>query len=464
MISGGLKLFGLQEVGPLALREIAARSEDTSDFLRALAALKEVSIGVSESAFAEALQVFAKQKRQDHFDFIVKSDMHPDSYEDVELQKKLYASFLASNRSVESEATLTILTMLGENLEGETWNHVLQHHCKRSSWHKVYETAREMLDKRLPFSDDSLDLLHRKCLRPRAPGKRPLAIQPIVPRGIDDLKSMSNVFRSIMRSGQELEPTRWREIIRRYCICGQMRGLENLTLWLAAWYAPKGRSITRPKLADLRQGYKAFIPDKMDLPIAVSSSHPSHPLQQLFDARTQIAIVMAGFKSAAPTRDNESSLSSSERNATHYRLNLTRSWARGVLLLKRLKELGVLVHTPLVRKAVVLELWKLYGPATSKVKRNRLAKEFNNITLAQMVAHLEHVWAGTEYGTLFQLPSHLLASDTASSKEELYVAVFGEHRRISLQSKGKYDIASVATGAPRVIRQWDIDTQYEEEL
>ncbi|KAJ9624874.1 hypothetical protein H2203_004824 [Taxawa tesnikishii (nom. ined.)] len=433
-VVNGLQLFGLEEIGPLALREIAARSQTVLEFNAAIRALKAALIKIPKSTFTQALLKFASEKQQQYFDFLVTSDQHPQSYEDQSLQKKLLASHLEAGDMAKAHATFAILTLSKKDPQEDMWNLLLQTYCKNSSWWHVLQIVHDMQLQRIPISSYSLDVLHRYCLRTRRPGKRPVTKAPGF-ENFDDMNFVRNVFITVLRSGQDLEPTRWRELMKRYGMTGRLSGLEQLSFWLALWYGKHTRVKYRSLLSGRHKDIDDFQPSNTDAPGWLPPQDVSHPLRQIFHPALQRAMISWGFKSTLlgfdRERESDLSMAISTRNA-RVRAPFVRyqSWARGVILLQKLKELGVQVPTSLVRKEIVLELWKLYGPLVSRRKSTRLLKTTNDMSLTDRVRHVQNLWGER----LFDLPPEALEGDR-TSETKLYNIVFGQRRHRTFKQR-----------------------------
>lgn len=413
LVVTGLRMLGLETLGSLALREIAARAQGPSDYLNTIRSLEAAGVGLVDSTFSRALKRFAEEDNKDYFSAVVHSDQHPDTYENAKLQRQLYSSFLAQGKLLEAHTTLAILTMSQSHPDQWMWNFLLQTYCKNSDRRHVMQTLQEMRRHGIPVSEFSLQVVFHTSLGPRKRSHSPVATRTQQ----DDVDFVANVFLTTLRSGQDVNPSRWREILRRYGMTHRLGSVERLCLWLAAWYSPLLRESSTSVLRS---------PDQVSSRVTdqIPQSHQAHvgelsrPLATIFSEPLLRAIIAWGFIAAVPAINHDRKLNIPCSTPTSERNDPPERWARGIVLIRQLREYGVNISHSKIRKEVTLRLWMLFGTGRSASRRNRLARSVNEHSLHHYVKHIEQVWGGD----FFQQQQGWL--DDVVTENELYRVLF----------------------------------------
>ncbi|KAJ9659086.1 hypothetical protein H2201_007488 [Coniosporium apollinis] len=427
-VISGLRMFGVEALGPLALRELAARVDNPYVIVRKIEHLKQAGISIGQTVFSRAVYKFAQEGRADMLSDLLATDQHPDVLEDRAKQKELLSAYLAAEDWQQVHRTLAILTIFHADPQTESWNILLRSYSRLQELAKLNSILEDMRINRIQITEQSLNSLHHHTLRLRSRSKRPITKWV---HSFDDLRLMTNIWRSVLESGGQLPPWRWREILRRFGMTGRLSELRSLMLWLAAWYSPATAAAMRSKYARTA----ALPPAGAEKPSSSASdftshpvfpidasllptSHPNHPLRQIFRPVLQSAIVEWGFKTLAlqPPAGTKSAKSSTPAPAHH--------WYFGLRSLQLLRERGVHVDPSTVRKAVQLRLWILYGPGRSNRLANRVARQRNPYTLEQFVGFVNEFWGGEE--RLLNVPEELLEGPVRGERRlELFVCLFG---------------------------------------
>lgn len=89
-----LSAFGVESLGPLALRQIGLRSSKTSDFVQSIKALTGLGIKVDDCNYSQLLLKIAANENENMFHSLLATDQHPDVFEDKPLQLKLLAQYI----------------------------------------------------------------------------------------------------------------------------------------------------------------------------------------------------------------------------------------------------------------------------------------------------------------------------------------------------------------------------------
>lgn len=423
LVINGLRILGLESLGSLALKEIAARSRSTSEYLASMHSLQDAGISIVESAFSRALHKFATENNTDFFNLIARGDQHPDSYDDPHLQKTLFGSFLASGQLLEAHTTLAILTMTHDHPEQSMWNLLLQAHTSRSDRQQSMQVLHHMWLHKITISQSSLRSMFHRFLAPRQTAKRPYAAKDTP----YDLDIVANIFLRTLRSGQYVDPALWKEILRRYGMTDRLVALTRLCLWLANMYSTRVSDTARNAL---------LLNDALRIKhIEAPSTNALPPLAQLFPESFLRALIAWGFKSAAFDHRHERMLRIPPVSSTMLPVTTNlkvqpERWARGIALVRKLLDYGVVVSKRRLRREVELRLWILFGPGRSASRSNRVQRYNNVLPLQHYIEHVEQVWGG---GFFNLAPKY--SAEVHTNQTNAFIAAFG--RRKSVLSKAK---------------------------
>lgn len=368
-IISGLRFLGVDNIGPLALRELVLREGPSPRICRQrIDQLKNVGISLGDSTFCMLVNSLASRGERQLLEDVVKCDMHTDAFEDEELQEALLMSYRLSGDHRQADRTLAILTARSslDNKAIVYWNVLLRSALKRQDKTNTYQILEKIQDLHIPISAKTSNYVGKYLLSERRTGRRPT--------NIEDLPAVIAICQRILRTGGVLPPSTWKEILRRLGMMGHLIEFEKLALWLADWYSnPTERALQ----------LSLFSQRKIDaIPRNLPTNHPRHPLHIIFPAVAQQAIVAWGFQHVGDI----------EQRVTKLRKKgLT--WRWGLELLGKLKQRNVTVIWSTVSKACRLRLIALFGKGSSNRKINRRVRLQNQVYQLEYYANeMEKLW------------------------------------------------------------------------
>ena len=409
IVISGLQILGVDAIGPLSMRELATREPDPGAVLERIGQLDQAGISIGRSTYSQLVRVFAIERKADFLRDILASDQHPDVFEDRQTQESILASHVEVQDWRQVRRVLAILTAFSNDPTVERWNLLLRAHLRLKRWDAVKRTIDDMRIAGLPVTARSSQALIKNLLRVRHPGKRPVSLS----EEVDDLGLVINILMGIVHNGATLSPFAWKEIFRRLGQTGRLDELERLALWLASFHSPLALdAMTAQYLPHRAVVANPGSPTYQTIK-KVSSCHALHPLRQLFPPSFQRAVIAWGFTSIASSSQFSSNAVATSDGGS---LLTPRPWSRGLLLLKRLRELGVSVQTPVVRKAYHQRLLTLFGPGHSNRPINRLSRERNSVPLRLMLDDAKQIW-GSRILKGLRLSDPSTAVLTAQSEE-----------------------------------------------
>ncbi|MCJ1364697.1 hypothetical protein MMC16_003812 [Acarospora aff. strigata] len=389
-VLSGLRMLGMEAIGPLSLREIASRDGTTRAVAARMDQLKDFDISIGTSTFSKLVKQLALGNKQDLLTDLLSSDQHPDTLEDRNFQESLLASYHKAQNWRKFNSTMAILTSYSrDDPSTEKWNLMLRTHLRERSLPEALQTLEDMRIERVPVLPLSNNLMRAGLLRPRKVGRRP---NPFSGQ-FDDLGYIIGLWQGVLRGGGYVPPLAWREVFRRLGQTGRLKEFEKLVLWLVVWYSPNG-SVTAPaELVPIASHpsneprslvsseYSAF------RPTTLSAYDLQHPYRIMLSDVQQEAIIAWGFQTLA----QQSS---------------TVPWTWGLRLLLKLREQGVVVLEASVRSAVKDRFKVLFGTGRSAVPVNRLAQANNPHSLQDMTTEITSIWPTLLQKPISQLPSH----------------------------------------------------------
>ncbi|KAI1001398.1 hypothetical protein K3495_g6800 [Podosphaera aphanis] len=375
--------LGIQEIGPLSLQAIALRDPSAESILYNIKQLRRFGISIGTSMFAKSLKHFARNGRLEFLQGLLNSDQHPDQLDNVKLQEDLLLAYSQARDWEQFYRTLEILSLACKNPKVGKRNLLLKVILlDGSDISTVLEALDKMIKDHIPVKPDTISHLLGRILTPRRRTKPPS-------NTVSDLNLGIKVLHDIMCSGSDVPVYYWREIIRRLGMRGRLDHLENLSLILARWYIKGGvEGITcykKPSVLPLR--------------------HALHPARILFNRTFQRAVVDWGFihQLGITQRQIIAKLKLASTNGDPFNLpDLT----FGIILLKKLRKLGVFIDGQVVSRAILNRLIAYYGPGISTKRYNQVAQTLVQGRLREMVKQIDGA-LGSTYFTGLNLPVYL---------------------------------------------------------
>ncbi|KAI4288600.1 MAG: hypothetical protein L6R35_002139 [Caloplaca aegaea] len=351
-IINSLVFLGAKQIGPQALREMAARELHCKPYHRAIQArleqLEANGISTGNSTFTTVVRRFTTEEDDHLLRNIISCDLHSDTFEDLDLQESFLPYYQEQHDDTALARTIATLTAkLPEQLvEERRLNWILRSCFTRRDLPVITRTIEQMQLLHVQIESKTAVRMRHSLLSPRKPGHRPL--------GTEELDILIRVSQSVLLSGGFLPPKHWSETLRRLGMSGQLLAFKNLALWLAKWYSsPEYRAsqLSTP-------GTTALVHHPL-LSADLKPSDPFHPLRALFPPSLQQGIIAWGFQ---------------HTGLSHHKPRGKSNWTWGICLLRTLRKVhNVHISTNVVAKALKIRLLLLLSP----VGRSR--RKINNV-------------------------------------------------------------------------------------
>ena len=347
----GLQMIDATIVGPLSLREMALRDDCHLESIgRHLSQMRESGVSPDKSAFSLLLQRLVLSNKKLLLKSLIECDLHPDSFEDQDLQERLLVQYSVRDDHLQFERTLAAITIRCRSEDLLKWqlNLVLRNQISLRRTDAVMSTMQTMSQKGVPISSRTSRHLRVCWLQSRRPGRGAHSYQ--------ELSIIINTMVTTLRSGRHIPIIAWREIMRRLGMDGRLEEFEKLALWLADFYTNPPTQLSLPARLTVERNPS---PER-------SSTNPQAPLKSLFTIAAQHAIVAWGFQ--------QESKHHLKTYKTLDRLPFSRRrplWMWGLILLHRLQAHGVPIHRSTIARICIHRFRILFGSGLSKRRANR---------------------------------------------------------------------------------------------
>lgn len=364
MITNGLQMFGVQAIGPLSLREIALRAEGPKDILEKIQALRKANITVRDCAFTRLVERLALEHKDIVLEDLLHSDQHPDVLEDAAVQESLLCSYLMARDWRLHNLTKAILHEVAKD---DMDNIQFRVSLSAKEWSTASDVVDRMYIDAKPLTQQSIDHMFYGVLTPRLPGR--LQSYPEESK-IDEVKYAERILKLALRSGTEIDPQYWVELLKRRGMHrhDQWEQIQDLCMWLAQNYvvqedSPFLHSLSRSSGVD---------------PNTILAKNRSI-IRHIFNPRMQMALIAWGFKSPLWYQNAVHEISDPVGGG------MVLLWTRGLLLLRDLERLGVTIYPSFVRQACRERLQMLFGELYSVKRWNRTLRDKNPFKISRIL-------------------------------------------------------------------------------
>ncbi|KAL2858035.1 hypothetical protein BJY01DRAFT_201792 [Aspergillus pseudoustus] len=366
MILAGLKMFGVQAIGPRSLREMATRARGSYELHERIERLNKEGISIGNSIFAQLLCRMAKENREILLSDLLHSDQHPDMLQDADMQERLLISYHTARDWRQYNLTLAIL----RELHGEGSRGLMNIHARKHLACGELALASKVIDDMLTqgFSPTrrTIRFMATQLLTPRRVG-----VGPVRQSDLHFAQELAFAFRFLQRIAQAnapISPRLWIELLKRLGMTDNWDELRTCCLWLARHYS-SARS--RPLASDHPP---------------LNQAHGEDMLETIFTERLQDAVVAWGFIVQPPTKLKRYTVAGPDGKQLA-------PFVRGLMLLRELQQAGIPIRLGRVFKVCQQRLIMLYGPPKlSNRPKNRILRQENPYQLERVIADINMAW------------------------------------------------------------------------
>lgn len=381
-----LSSLGIPNIGPLSLQAIALREPDTASVLNRISQLRELGVSIGTSVFSRAVLSFAHNGQEEYLTALLESDQHPDALEDGKLQQNLLSHYALLGDWAQYRRTVAVQLAVARDPQALSNDMALKRHATTGSWSDLFNQLEKMDLRGVPVQQTTAHYIVACLLGRRSRGKGMINTK----QNWLNLEMAINIMTLTLERNGRVSPLMWREIFRRLGLLGRLDELERLSLWLASWYGMR-----LPTDGCLSSGLARRYSRQQSRPH--NSGNSVSTLRILFPPALQRSIVEWSFIHTNLTPSISSSFNRDSKKDAQIE-----QYARGVRILRGLRELGVEINMPAVRSALRNRLVVIFGHGTSLVSRNRVLQAKNLSSCEEILLKLdrewgEHIWAkGTD--------------------------------------------------------------------
>jgi len=150
-VFGSIYMFGVDTLGPSAVREMALRSQNTFDYLENLRKARIKGLKISKNAYSEVLRISATEGQSTLFNFIVNGDFHPEALEGPPLQVEITKHLIAHGALDEAHSFLKAVSTIRTQPHAWSWNQLAHAYCRAKDHSNLSLVMVEMRSKGIKF-------------------------------------------------------------------------------------------------------------------------------------------------------------------------------------------------------------------------------------------------------------------------------------------------------------------------
>ncbi|KAI1188516.1 hypothetical protein F5B17DRAFT_395227 [Nemania serpens] len=381
--------FGIEKIGPLSFQSIALRAGNPEELLNRVSQLREHGISVIDSNYVQAILYLARHDDNELLDDILRSDLHPDVFDDLNLLTRLIDSAADVSDWRTLRLLLAVRLAVFEISARGIANDVLRLRFQRRDQDGVVQILEDMKARNIPLNLEEANYIYQSLVEDYNRGGRSLDGQ------------LATLYLAIFRQLKSMDVpvplTHWRLLMLRMARRGRLGDLEKLSVELVdmfisslsqrpgffplhIWDVP---AAMKESLGGVENLLGVYIPQDL------LKSHRHHPLRELFNNKVLTDVIEnafithpgQGFRAEHDTRSRGS-------------LSPASQIAKMIRLLRILYERGMWLHIRKVQFVVTGCLVNIYGPAPPADTPQRLMRASNTLTLKAMKNLINGAWGG----------------------------------------------------------------------
>lgn len=393
--------LGVQEIGPLSLQSICLREGTSVGVLGRVAQLEIAGISIPDTGYAKTIQHFAKTGDDELLMRLLQCDIHPDVFDDIELQARLMESSAASGDL--STYTLLLASRLAcvNDVTRVTVNTMLRMHLLKQNYRAVLHI---------------LDDVRGVGIVPDAKTCRAIFSwihMEVSPRTTESnarqVKYALVICQRLSAMDAPVPVSCWSRIAYALGRNGRLEDLRSLTAELVDYYTT--RQSSRPGFIAIN---KLDVPSTLTRPLAgvdnliglyipydTPPSLPLHPLSRIFSSKWQTDFLRWSFRQM-PQRPESSRMIVQQRTTV----------AKAIDTLRMLRERGIRVKVDNLRKALFIRLAELYGDSPAARNNQEKSREANVFSLTEFKQMIDGAWGSELLPPVTELCEEIRRFDT----------------------------------------------------
>ncbi|OJD10887.1 hypothetical protein AJ78_08220 [Emergomyces pasteurianus Ep9510] len=390
LILAGVKAFGATILRPQTLRQMALKAGEAKRLSEQIDVLKKEGISIGNSAFSRVVQKLASEGNDPILNELLRSDLHPEVLDNLKTAEGLFNSYSIVDDPRRARMLFKVLSILSTE-DPYHYNILLRNAVHMRDWQKILRILDQMKEHDIAPTEHSLDVVVEKILPLRRPGMQ----EPRHPENSRATMFLIGILQNLVSAGVEVPARYWTEVLKRLGMSADWQELRKLCLWLAHFYSPINSKRLAP-VSKLDTTSSDHSMSNMDRKKLLPPAHPESPLRQLFSVHLQYAIIAWGFNLAPNSKEIYQNPFSQEREKII-------PWIRGHVLIRELKQKGVIVQMNTVRKVTRHRLSVLFGEYRVSCRpKNRMLRSTNPWTLQEILHDIDNVWGFSLFGNMVE--------------------------------------------------------------
>ncbi|KAI1079279.1 hypothetical protein F5B20DRAFT_544264 [Whalleya microplaca] len=404
-----ISTLGIDQIGPLSLQSIALREGTSDGVLKRIAQLQDQGISVLDSNYYQLVLYFAKMEDDELLLDLLHCDLHPDVFDDVELQTQLISSAVKSADWRTHRLLLATTIYAIKKSARQTANALMRAYVLQRNQQALLALLDDMKSMRIEIDHDQTSFIY-ECL----------AAEPKSTYiSLDALNFYLHVFRKLVSMEVPVPLYCWRKFLFAFARQERLDDLEKV--WLETVEIFTSFQSSRPgfvplHLEDLPQSMKTPLSGVENLigvyiPLDLPRRNPLHPLRQIFDKKLLGTVVRYAFQSSFAVQ------------GTSFQIG------RVIRLFRILRDRGLDINPNQLTSMVMLRLITLYGPGYPTKTHLQRVRAYNTLTLTEMKTLIDEAWGEEFLPPVEKLRADIETRGTKSMQENLeYLQRVGKTR------------------------------------
>lgn len=405
-----VRFLGLDRIGPLSLQSIALREGHPDRILDRLDQLELSGISIGDSSYAKAIRHFATMDDHETLMDLLHSDLHPDVFEDLAMQKEILKLAMRSGNWKPYRLVLSVKLAVSLDALALESNRIAIASLATGDKQMTIRMLEDMHRRGVQILPSTSDAISMHIIANLASHKK-----------VDgaELDPYVTLCRLVMATRFPLATEALKTLLFNLGKHRRLEELERVSLEILQRYSAV-RNSTRPTLNIHRLDVPALLNEEQSygsfqlIPRELNLRHDLHPIQRIFDTDLQHNIIHWSFTA----RHVSQQLPNSARNP---RQPVDFSFARGIRLLAILRDNGVVFDIEDVkqlRRIVELHLATLLGNFEGKT--SEAPRWIAQLGVEQAKALCDEAWGKELLPPLRKLQEHVeaVARKTRARVEE----------------------------------------------
>ncbi|KAH8652474.1 hypothetical protein BX600DRAFT_472642 [Xylariales sp. PMI_506] len=360
-----------------------------------------MGISLPGGGYVSTIRHFARIRDTELLTDLLSSDLHPEIFDDSQLQGRLLESSAASGDW--RTYTLLMAARLAsiDQAKRSSANSLLIFYLMQKDFRGVLRVLDDM-----QATGTALDVTHCAVIFRHL---ERLSWHPRSDLPPQDLAFYFTLCRRLSSMDVPVPVLSWKKLVYLLGRLGHIDELLDLAMELIIYYT--SRQSARPgfmpiHLNDVPSPLARPLKDVENLigvyiPLDTPPHNPQHPLNQIFDEKCQRDILRWSFRKLGTAPRHIPLIGPSENHtySTHF--------ARSIRVLRELHDRGLRFGLQGAQKAIQLRLAELYGDYPAHKAAHQAARNMNVLSLGQMKKLCDDAWGGELLPPLEQIRSRI---------------------------------------------------------